>query len=371
MHFRYEKWDERFNQAQGSLFDKLFNIFQQLLLISGGDVPQTLKWLTELDREYKLTGEDSNENGYGIGDFVKELQERGFVKYDEDSQQIVITHKTEHSLRKKSLEEIFHSLKKGGTGSHKSNYSGKGQEREPETRPWQFGDEIQHMEGVGSLMNALKHSNLDDLHLEENDLLVHETDHYTSIATALLIDLSHSMILYGEDRITPAKKVAMALAEMILNQYEKDSLDIIAFGNNAWPISIKDLPYLQVGPYHTNTQAALKLARHLLQRRKYSNKQIFMITDGKPSAMFRNGRLFKNSFGLDRRIVNNVLDEAVKCRREKITITTFMIARDPYLQNFVRELTEANFGRAYYASLDNLGDYVFEDYIRNRRKRLR
>ncbi|MEL0011713.1 MAG: hypothetical protein VW868_09260, partial [Bacteroidota bacterium] len=182
--------------------------------------------------------------------------------------------------------------------------------------------------------------------------------------------LSHSMILYGEDRITPAKKVAMALSELIMRSYSKDTLDIVAFGNEAWQISVKDLPYLKVGPYHTNTKQGLEVARHILQRKKFANKQIFMITDGKPSCMLENGRLYKNSFGLDRKIVNKVLDEAVKCRREKITITTFMIASDPYLQHFVREMTEANKGRAYFASLDNLGGFIFEDYIKNRKRRV-
>jgi len=186
-----------------------------------------------------------------------------------------------------------------------------------------------------------------------------------------MVDLSHSMVLYGEDRITPARKTALALAELIMTRYPKDTLDVVAFGNEAWEVSVKDLPYLDVGPYYTNTRAGLQRARDILHRRKNRNKQIFMITDGKPSCHFENGKMYRNAFGLDRRIVNKVLDEGVMCRREGITITTFMIARDPYLQNFVRELTEANHGRAYYADLDNLGEYLFEDYVRNRRKRIR
>jgi uncharacterized protein with von Willebrand factor type A (vWA) domain len=178
------------------------------------------------------------------------------------------------------------------------------------------------------------------------------------------------MILYGEDRITPAKKVALALSELIMTEFSKDSLDIIAFGDDAWEISVKDLPYLEVGPFHTNTKAGLERARSLLQHRKYANKQIFMITDGKPSAMFEGTKLYKNSFGLDRKIVNKVLDEAVQCRKEKISITTFMIARDPYLQKFVNQLTEANKGRAYYTGLNNLGELILEDYISNRKKRM-
>jgi Ca-activated chloride channel homolog len=186
-----------------------------------------------------------------------------------------------------------------------------------------------------------------------------------------MIDISHSMILYGEDRITPAKKVAMALSELITTKYPKDTLDIIVFGNDAWNIEIKDLPYLQVGPYHTNTVEGLQLAADILRRRKTSNKQIFMITDGKPTCLKEGAHYYKNSFGLDKKIVNKTLDQAAKCRRLGITVTTFMIARDPYLQEFVREFTKTNNGRAYYSSLSGLGDFIFEDYIRNRRKRVK
>lgn len=370
MHFKYLEWDERFAKgANQSPFDTLLDLFQELLTIGGGDVAQALRWLTELDDEYELT--DQFEDGYGLGDFVEELEERGYIETDSDENIMVITRKTERSLRQRSLKEIFKNLKKGGHGRHKTDFSGKGMERQPETRPWQHGDDISHIDSVGTMMNMLKHSTIDQFNLQENDLSVYETDRYTSVATVLMIDLSHSMILYGEDRITPAKKVAMALSELILNDYEKDSLDIVAFGNEAWKVKIEDLPYLQAGPYHTNTKQALELGRHLLQRRKYANKQIFMITDGKPSCIIENGKMYKNSFGLDRKIVNKVLDEAVKCRRDKIDITTFMIARDPYLQGFVRELTEANMGRTYFASLDKLGGYIFEDYMRNRKKRVR
>lgn len=370
MHFKYQQWDERFGRQQGkSPFDTLWDLFQELLTIASGDVAQALRWLTQLDEEYDITGQF--EDGYGLGDFVEELEERGYIEMDEDEHMMVITRKTERNLRQRSLKEIFRNLKKGDTGAHKTDFTGKGMERQPETRQWQPGEEIGNIDSVGTMLNMLRHSNIDQFNLQEDDLQVYETDHHTSVATVLLIDLSHSMILYGEDRITPAKKVAMALSELILNDYAKDSLDIVAFGNEAWEVSIEDLPYLKVGPYHTNTQQALQLARHILHRRKYANKQIFMITDGKPSCIIENGKMYKNSFGLDRKIVNKVLDEAVKCRRDRIDITTFMIARDPYLQNFVRELTEANKGRAYFASLDNLGGYIFEDYIRNRKRRVK
>lgn len=368
MHFIYSEWDDRFNRPGKSPFETLWDLFQELLTISGGDVSQALRWLNQIDEEYEIT--DQFDEGYGIGDFIDEMKERGYIRFDEEESVMMPTSKTDRSIRQKALEEIFNQLKKGGEGQHKTNYTGKGLERQPETRPWKAGDDTAHIDSTGTMMNMLKHSSLDQFQLREDDLQVYDTDHYTSVSTVLLIDVSHSMILYGEDRITPAKKVAMALSELIMNNYAKDSLDIVAFGNEAWDIQVKDLPYLKVGPYHTNTLQGLQKARHILQRKKFSNKQIFMITDGKPSCMIENGRLYKNSFGLDRKIVNKVLDEAVVCRREQIDITTFMIARDPYLQNFVRELTEANKGRAYYSSLNKLGGYIFEDYIRNRRKRV-
>ena len=370
MRFKYTEWDERFNRNTGkNPFNTLWDLFQELLTISGGDVTQALQWMNDLENEYKIT--DQFDENYGLGDFIDEMKERGYLRFDDEQQVMVPTAKTDRSIRQKSLEEIFSQLKKGSPGGHKTPHTGRGLERQPETRPWQMGDDTGHIDSTGTMMNMLKHSSLEQFNLRESDLEVYHTDHYTSVSTVLLIDVSHSMILYGEDRITPAKKVAMALSELIMNQYAKDSLDIVAFGNEAWEIELKDLPYLQVGPYHTNTLHALQRARHILQRKKFSNKQIFMITDGKPSCMFEGGKLYKNSFGLDRKVVNKVLDEAVKCRKDKIDITTFMIARDPYLQNFVKELTEANKGRAYYSSLSSLGGYIFEDYINNRKKHVK
>ncbi len=370
MNLRYFEWDEQLSAKKGKQpFDTLWDLFQQLLTIASGDVSQSLRWLTELDKEYQIT--EQFEDDYSLGDFIKELKERGYIDNDSQNEQLVITKKTERSLRKKSLEEVFKNLDKGGFGSHKTQHTGRGTERQPETRRWSKNDDIGQIDSVNTMLNMLHHSNLDNFDLQEDDLEVYETDHYTSVATVLLIDLSHSMILYGEDRITPAKKVAMALSELIMTNYAKDSLDIVAFGNEAWQISVEDLPYLKVGPFHTNTKQGLEVARHILQRKKYANKQIFMITDGKPSCMIENGKLYKNSFGLDRKIVNKVLDEAVKCRRDKISITTFMIASDPYLQSFVREMTDANKGKAYFASLDDLGGYIFEDYIKNRKKNVK
>lgn len=365
MFIRYLEWDAERHGDQRPLFEQLFDLFQQLLQHTAGDAAEALHWLTQLDKQYGLTDGET-----GIGDFIEELKKRGYLQEDTQGE-IRITARTERSLRQRSLEEIFRQLRKSGRGSHKTPFAGMGDERLPETRGWRFGDDPHLLDITGTLSNAFRRSGVNNWNLKEDDFEVHETDHQTNMATVLMVDLSHSMILYGEDRITPARKTAMALSEMIMTQFPKDSLDIVAFGNEAWEVSVKDLPYLKVGPYYTNTRAGLRRARDILHRRKNRNKQIFMITDGKPSCHVEYGRMYRNAFGLDRRIVNKVLDEAVICRREGISITTFMIARDPYLQNFVRELTESNHGRAYYASLDDLGGYIFEDYIRNRRKRLR
>jgi uncharacterized protein with von Willebrand factor type A (vWA) domain len=177
------------------------------------------------------------------------------------------------------------------------------------------------------------------------------------------------MILYGEDRITPAKEVALALLELIRTRYPKDSLHVAVFGDDAAEIPADQIPYLSVGPYHTNTKAALQLAQRILATRRQPNKQIFMVTDGKPSAIREGGFLYKNSWGLDAKIVNKTLDEATICRRRGIPISTFMVARDPHLVNFVERLTETNRGRAYYTGLDELGRFLFVDYVRNRRRR--
>ncbi len=346
-------------------FDELLNIFMQLLTMLSGDVAEALSWMNHLDNQYGLTNGE-----YGMGDFIDDLKKRNYIKEDSNNS-FKITAKSEQTIRKQSLEEIFGKLKKSKRGNHRTPFSGSGDELTSERRKYSFGDTMDQIDMTDSIRNAQINHGIDDFRLTENDLEVEERDFKAITSTVLMIDVSHSMILYGEDRITPAKKTAMALSELITTRYPKDTLDIIVFGNDAWPIEIKDLPYLQVGPYHTNTVAGLQLAMDILRRRKTTNKQIFMITDGKPTCLKEGLRYYKNSFGLDRKIVNRTLDQAAKCRRLGITVTTFMIARDPYLQKFVREFTKTNNGRAFFSSLNGLGEYIFEDYIRNRRKRMR
>jgi Ca-activated chloride channel family protein len=180
------------------------------------------------------------------------------------------------------------------------------------------------------------------------------------------------MILYGEDRITPAKRVALALVELIKTKFPKDVLRVVCFGDEAWEVPLEEIPRIAVGPFHTNTRAGLQLARDLLRRERRANRQIFMLTDGKPSALTEpDGEVYKNPFGLDRRVVAKTIEEAVVCRRHGIPITTFMLTEDPVLVRFVEEFTEANKGRAYFAGGEKLGATVFVDYLKNRRSRAR
>jgi len=348
-----------------SSFDNLLNIFLQLLVITSGDVSEALSWLTNLDRQYNISGDD-----YGIGNFIDDLKSKGYITDDNEKGEIKITAKSEQQIRRSSLEEIFGKLKKTGKGSHETPFPGQGEEHGTDLRNFEFGDSPDQIDYTESVKNAQINQGYQDFMLTENDLEVREKEYKTQTSTVLMIDISHSMILYGEDRITPAKKVAMALAELITKKYPKDTLDIIVFGNDAWQIAIKDLPYLSVGPYHTNTVAGLELAMDLLRRRKNKNKQIFMITDGKPTCLKEGIKYYKNSFGLDPKILNKTLNLAAQCRRIDIPITTFMIASDPYLKQFVREFTKVNNGNAYYSSLKGLGHLIFEDYKKNRRKNL-
>lgn len=353
-------------QAGKTPFQRLLDIFMELLHYTNGDAAEALNWLTQLDRKMGLTSDD-----YGVGDFIEELREKGYLKENGQNGAYEITGKTEQTIRQRSLEEIFGKLKKSRRGNHHTFKSGQGDEINPETRPYEFGDALEAIDFTGSLKNSFINHGIEQLDMKQDDLEIFEMDFKTQTSTVLMIDISHSMILYGEDRITPAKKVAMALSELITTRYPKDTLDIVVFGNDAWQIEMKDLPYLEVGPYHTNTVAGLELAMDLLRRRKNPNKQIFMITDGKPTCLKIGNKYYKNSFGIDSKILNRTLNLAGQLRRLKIPVITFMIANDPYLQAFVRNFTEVNNGKAFYSSLDGLGHFVFEDYERNKRKRMR
>ena len=353
------------NSEGKTSFEKLLDVFLQLLTYTNGDAGEALNWLTQLDKEYELTNEE-----YGLGDFIEDLKQKGYIDENNQSGEIKITPKTEQGIRKRSLDEIFGKLKKTKQGDHQTFKPGLGDDINPETRPFQFGDMLEQIDFVSSIRNAQINHGIESFSMKEDDLEIRETDFKTQTSTVLMIDISHSMILYGEDRITPAKKVAMALSELIKTKYPKDTLDIVVFGNDASMIEVKDIPYLQVGPFHTNTVAGLEMAMDILRRRKNPNKQIFMITDGKPTCLKVGKKYYKNSFGLDRKITSRCLNLAAQCKKLKIPITTFMIASDPYLQRFVTEFTETNNGKAFFASLDRLGAFIFKDFESGKRKTL-
>ena len=358
-------------------FDRVFGVFKELLTHTSGDIEEAFEWLNTLDAEYNIF----NDN-YNLEDFEEDLNKRGYIKKDTSTDKLksgngkgngknILTAKLESALRDYALNQVFGKLKKSGLGNHSTSKVGIGDERDGENRSFQFGDDLTTVNMTESLKNAQINNGISDLRLTENDLIVEETKHKAQMSTVLMIDISHSMILYGEDRITPAKKVAMALVELIHRKYPKDSIDIIVFGNEAWPIKVKDLPYLKVGPYHTNTVAGLELAMDILRRKRNTNKQIFMITDGKPSCIkLPSGEFYKNSNGLDDMIVSKCLNKAAQARKLKIQITTFMIAQDPYLRQFVELFTAQNQGKAFLTGLSGLGEMIFEDYEKNRIKKI-
>ena len=353
-----------------SNFDKLFDVFKELITHTSGELDEAIEWLDTLDKEYKISDDD-----YSMDDFLEDLKKRGYIRDEikpDGKGGMAITAKTERAIRKGALEQIFGKIKKKGAGAHKTNKTGQGDEFTGDLREYQFGDSLDKISITESLKNAQINNGIGDFSLTENDLVVEDTQHKAQMSTVLMIDISHSMILYGEDRITPAKKVAMALAELITTRYPKDTLDVLVFGNDAWTISIKDLPYLNVGPYHTNTVAGLQLAMDLLRRKRNTNKQIFMITDGKPSCLkMPDGTYYKNSNGLDRFIVEKCYNMAAQARKLHIPITTFMIAQDPYLQSFVENFTASNKGKSFFTGLQGLGEMIFHDYETNRKKRIR
>ena len=359
-----------FKQKNVTPFEKLFEIFKELITYTSGDFDEAIDWLRQLDKEYKLTDEN-----YTIDDFIDDLLNKGYItaeiSSDGDKTSNKISAKMEKALRKFALKKIFGQIKKSKSGNHKSKFSGNDDEDSNDFKNYQYGDLVDKIVVSESLKNMYTRTGSDELDLISDDIVVKNSSHNSQMSTVLMIDISHSMILYGEDRITPAKKVAMALSELIITRYPKDTLDILVFGNDAKIIKLKQLPYLKVGPYHTNTVSGLKLAMDILKKKKNNNKQILMITDGKPSCLkLSDGSYYKNSAGLDPKITNKCYTMAKQAKKLKIPITTFMIASDIFLQNFVREFTKANGGKAFYTGLDNLGEMIFEDYESNRKRKI-
>jgi Ca-activated chloride channel family protein len=280
-----------------------------------------------------------------------------------------VTDKSLDFLGFKALRNLLGSLGKSSFGRHDTRDLATGIEASGASKSYEFGDTL-NLDITATLSNAIQREGLGlPLHIEYSDLQVHQCEYQSSCATVLMLDCSHSMILYGEDRFTPAKKVAMALSHLIRTQYPGDSLSLVLFHDSAEEVPLSQLARVKVGPYYTNTREGLRMAQRLLQRQRKDMKQIVMITDGKPSALtLEDGRIYKNAFGLDPLVVSQTLEEVSKCKRAGVLINTFMLASDYGLVQFVQKVTEMCRGKAYFTTPYTLGQYLLMDYMSRKTK---
>ncbi|GGJ53991.1 hypothetical protein GCM10008938_45080 [Deinococcus roseus] len=276
-----------------------------------------------------------------------------------------LTNKAIDFLGYKTLRDLMGGMGRSSSGSHDTRDYASGVEQTGELKSYEFGDTL-NLDTTETLKNVI-HKGFGQM--EESDLVVRQSEYFSSAATVVLLDCSHSMILYGEDRFTPAKQVALALAHLIRTQYPGDTVKFVLFHDSAEQVAISQLAQAQIGPYHTNTAAGLKLAQQLLKRENKDMKQIVMITDGKPSALtLPDGRIYKNAYGLDPYVLGTTLQEVANCRRMGIQINTFMLAQDADLISFVRRITEMTRGKAYFTTPYNIGQYVLMDFMKNKTK---
>ena len=280
-----------------------------------------------------------------------------------------VTDKSLDFLGFKTLRDLLGSLGKSSFGRHDTRDMATGVETSGASRTYEFGDML-NLDITATLSRAIRREGLEmPLNIEYSDLQVHQCEYQSSCATVVMLDCSHSMILYGEDRFTPAKKVALALSHLIRTQYPGDSLSLVLFHDSAEEVPLSQLARVQVGPYYTNTREGLRLAQRILQRQRKDMKQIVMITDGKPSALtLEDGRIYKNAFGLDPLVVSQTLEEVSKCKRAGILINTFMLASDYGLVQFVQKVTEMCRGKAYFTTPYTLGQYLLMDYMSRKTK---
>ena len=280
-----------------------------------------------------------------------------------------ITDKSLDFLGFKALRDLLGSLGKSSFGRHDTRDMATGVEASGASKPYEFGDTL-NLDITATLSSAIQREGLGlPLNLEYRDLQVHQCEYQSSCATVLMLDCSHSMILYGEDRFTPAKKVAMALSHLIRTQYPGDSLSLVLFHDSAEEVPLSQLARVKVGPYYTNTREGLRMAQRILQRQRKDMKQIVMITDGKPSALtLEDGRIYKNAFGLDPLVVSQTLEEVSKCKRAGVLINTFMLASDYGLVQFVQKVTEMCRGKAYFTTPYTSGQYLLMDYMSRKTK---
>jgi Ca-activated chloride channel family protein len=310
----------------------------------------------------QLPGATYDVTGHGKIDEAKQAAQQ--MKFN-------LTQKGMGFLGHSALKGLMSAIGKANAGAHDTPHLATGIEAEAASKPYEFGDTL-NLDIPATLKNAIEREGLSvPLDLEYGDLMVHQAEYRSSCATVLMLDVSHSMILYGEDRFTPAKRVALAMSHMIRTQFPGDSLGVITFGDRAQEIPLSQLPRAQVGPFHTNTAEGFEMSRRLLMSQKKDMRQIIMITDGKPSAMtLPDGRVYTNSGALDPSILKRTFQEVTACRKAGILINTFMLANDPYLVQFVQKVSQIARGKAYFTSTLTLGQYIMMDFMRNKRRRM-
>ena len=342
----------------GQLFpeERMEELFDRLASLPQDQMDKLLDRLVQkLSDEGHISTDDPDGKGQGAG-------KDGQVRFE-------VTDKSLDFLGFKTLKDLLGSLGKSSFGRHDTRDFATGIESSGSTKQYEFGDTL-NLDISETLFSAVRREGVKvPIDLEYSDLHVHQCEYQSSCATVLMLDCSHSMILYGEDRFTPAKRVAMALAHLIKTQYPGDSLRCVLFHDSAEELRISQLARVQVGPYYTNTRDGLILAQRLLERERKDMKQIVMITDGKPSALtLDDGRMYRNAFGLDPLVISKTLEEVNRCKKQGILINTFMLASDYGLMAFVQKVTEMCRGKAYFTTPDTLGQYLLMDYM-NRKTR--
>ena len=345
----------------GEMFDE--NLREQIeQMVADGQLDEMIEQLIErMQQEDYISVDEPHDPARqsSVGGQTGEAQQARFE----------ITDKSLDFLGFKSLRNLLGSLGKSSFGRHDTRDLATGIEASGSSKTYEFGDTL-NLDITATLSNAIQREGLTlPLNIEYSDLQVHQCEYQSSCATVLMLDCSHSMILYGEDRFTPAKKVAMALSHLIRTQYPGDSLSLVLFHDSAEEIPLSQLARVKVGPYYTNTREGLRMAQRILQRQRKDMKQIVMITDGKPSALtLEDGRIYKNAFGLDPLVVSQTLEEVSKCKRAGVLINTFMLASDYGLVQFVQKVTEMCRGKAYFTTPYTLGQYLLMDYMSRKTK---
>jgi Ca-activated chloride channel family protein len=346
----------------GELFDE--NMQQQIDEMSAeGHLDELIEQLIQRMEQENFISVDSPQNPSQSSSGAGQIGENeGEVRFE-------VTDKSLDFLGFKTLRDLLGSLGKSSYGRHDTRHWATGIEASGASKQYEFGDTL-NLDTVATLTSAIAREGVSlPLNMEYSDLHIHQCEYQSSCATVVMLDCSHSMILYGEDRFTPAKRVAMALSHLIRTQYPGDSLSLVLFHDSAEEMPISQLARVKVGPYYTNTREGLRVAQRVLDRQKKDMKQIVMITDGKPSALtLPDGRIYKNAFGLDPLVVSETLEEVSHCKRSGIMINTFMLASDFGLVQFVQKVTQMCRGKAYFTTPHTLGEYLLMDYMQHKMK---